>query len=92
MNAACASTTTDHVSAYGVGFACEVSGVELLEGGVDVVGIEDDGRPDPVVGIDLNEAKYLREEHLGPLIAREADTREDEAFPAGRQRRSTSPR
>ena len=53
-------------------FAGEVAGVELLEGGVDVVGVELDGRRDPVVGVDLDDV-----EHLGVDLAaahKETDT------------------
>src|SRR5689334_19664494 len=39
----------------GRGFAGEVSGVELREGGVDVVHVELDVRRDPAVGVDLND-------------------------------------
>ena len=38
-------------------FAGEVSGVEFLEGGVDVVGVEQDVGRDPVVGVDLDDAR-----------------------------------
>ena len=66
-------------------FAGEVSGVELLEGGVDVVGVERDERRDPLVGVDLDDAEHLGVERLGPLVAaREAGTTEGEALPAGR--------
>ena len=40
-------------------FAGEVPGVELLEGGVDVVEVEHDVRRDPVVGVDLDEVEHL---------------------------------
>ena len=40
-------------------FAGEVPGVELLEGGVDVVEVEHDARRDPVVGVDLDDAEHL---------------------------------
>ena len=50
-------------------FAGEVSGVELREGGVDVVGVEHDVRHDPLVGIDLGDAEHFGVERLGPLIA-----------------------
>ena len=66
-------------------FAGEVSGVELLEGGVDVVGVEHDACRDPVVGVDLDDAERLGVERLGTLVsAREAATTEGEALPAGR--------
>ncbi len=47
-------------------FAGEVSGVELLEGGVDVVEVEHDARDDPLVGVDLDDAEHLGVERLGP--------------------------
>ena len=69
----------------GGGFAGEVSGVEFREGGVDVVEVEHDERRDPVVGVDLDDAEHLGVERLGPLVAaRQADTTEGEALPAGR--------
>ena len=37
--------------------AGEVSGIELLEGGVDVVGVEHDDRRDPLVGVDLDDVE-----------------------------------
>ena len=40
-------------------FAGEVPGVELLEGGVDVVEVERDERRDPVVGVDLDDAEQF---------------------------------
>ena len=60
---------TDHVCACGGRFAGEVSGVEFLEGGVDVVGVEHDARRDPVVGVDLDDVEHLGVERLGPLVA-----------------------
>ena len=69
----------------GGGFAGEVSGVEFLEGGVDVVKVEQDACRDPLVGVDLDDAQDLGVERLGPLVsARVADTSEDEALPADR--------
>ena len=66
-------------------FAGEVPGVEFLEGGVDVVGVEHDDRRDPVVGVDLDEGEHLGVERLGSLVAaRSTRTSEDEALPAGR--------
>ena len=50
-------------------FAGEVAGVEFREGGVDVVGVEHDGRRDPFVGVDLDDGEHLGVECLGPLIA-----------------------
>ncbi len=46
-------------------FAGEVSGVELREGGVDVVGVEHDEGRDPVVGVDLDDAEQLGVEASG---------------------------
>ena len=46
-------------------FAGEVSGVEFLEGGVDVVRVEQDLRHDPFVGVDLEDVKHLGVERLG---------------------------
>ena len=48
-------------------FAGEVSGIELRERGVDVVGVERDVRHDPLVGVDLGDAEDLGVERLGPL-------------------------
>ena len=66
-------------------FAGEVSGVELLEGGVDVVEVERDARHDPLVGVDLDDAEHLacgtpRAHGRGPRSGYD----EDEAFSAGR--------
>ena len=41
-------------------FAGEVPGVEFVEGGVDVVEVEHDGRRDPFVGVDLDDAERHR--------------------------------
>ena len=77
---------TDHVCAYGGRFAGKVSGVELRDGGVEVVGVERDVRRDPLVGVDLGDAEDLGVECLGPLVsARVADTAEGEALPADRK-------
>ena len=38
-------------------FAREVSGIELREGGVDVVEVEHDDRCDPLVGVDLDDVR-----------------------------------
>ena len=40
-------------------FAGEVSGVELREGGVDIVEVEYDVRRDPLVGVDLDDDEQL---------------------------------
>ena len=47
-------------------FAGEVSGVEFLDGGVDVVDVEPDACRDPVVGIDLNNVEHFGTEFAGP--------------------------
>ncbi len=39
----------------GASLACEVTGIEFLEGGVDVVGVERNERCDPIFGVDLDE-------------------------------------
>ena len=46
-----------------------VSGVELRDGGVDVVGVENDDRRHPLVGIDLDDREHLDAERVGPLVA-----------------------
>ena len=40
--------------------ACEVSGIEFLVGGVDVLEVECDARHDPLVGVDLDDAQNLQ--------------------------------
>ena len=52
----------------GARFSSEVACIELLERGVNVVGVEPNIRRDAVVGIDLNDAECLGVEGLGPLI------------------------
>ena len=49
-------------------FAGEVSGVEFLEGGVDVLEVERDVDY-PLVDVDLHKAEHLAVERLGPLIS-----------------------
>ncbi len=66
-------------------FAGEVSGVEFLEGGVDVVEVERDAATIQFVGVDLDDAEHLERKSSGLLLAvREADTTEGEALPADR--------
>ncbi len=66
-------------------FAREVPGVEFLESGIDVVGVERDACDDPLVGVDVDDCKHLGGERLGPLVSDlEAVTTEGEALPAGR--------
>ena len=62
-------------------FAGEISGVEFLEGGVDVVKVDCDESRDPVVGVDLDEV-----EHFG-LGRRGPNATEGEAVPADRDER-----
>ena len=52
-------------------FAGEVPGVELGDGGVEVVEVEHDDRHDPLVGVDLDDVEDLGVERLGPLVALE---------------------
>ena len=62
-------------------FAGEVSGVELREGGVNVIGIEREARHDPVVGVDLDDVERLDAEFsVEQLAVRRTETGEDEAF------------
>jgi hypothetical protein len=49
-------------------FAGEVAGVELGDGGVDVIGVENDDRRHPLVGIDLDDREHLDAERVGPLV------------------------
>ena len=65
-------------------FSGEVPGVELLEGGVDVVEFERDASREPIVGVDLDDGEHLGAERLGPLVApQEAVTTQDEALSTG---------
>ena len=70
----------------GRGFAGEVPGIELLEGGVDVVKVEHDGRDDPLVGVDLDDAEPLGADLAGrrAAVERQAASDEGKALPAGR--------
>src|SRR5947209_10126493 len=64
--------------------AGEVPGIEFLEGGVDVVGLEQHMRDDPLVGVDFDDVEYLAIESLGPSIgARPSGTTDDQAFSPG---------
>ena len=63
-------------------FAGEVSGVELRDGGVEVVEVEYDDRRDLIVRVDFEDAQRIRLELLGPAIAARG-AREDEALPTG---------
>src|ERR1700733_7477483 len=65
-------------------FACEVSGVEFLEGGVDVVEVERDGGDDPLMGVDLEDAEHLCAKSIRPLMTiQKPHTEKDQAVPAG---------
>ena len=67
-------------------FAGEVAGVEFLEGGVDVVGVEHDARHDPLVGVDLDDAEHLDAECSRPRSRSDQRTRrEGEALARGSQ-------
>jgi hypothetical protein len=59
-------------------FVGDVSGVDVFEGGVEVVEVEHKARCDPVVGVDLDEGEHLRVKHLWLVFAhRQTDTTED---------------
>jgi hypothetical protein len=63
-------------------FAGEVAGVELSDGGLEIVGVEHDYRRDLIVRVDFDDAQRIRAELRGPaIVARSA--REDEALPTG---------
>src|SRR6478752_2465339 len=82
LNAALAIAMTDHVCGA---FAGEVTGVEFLEGGVEVVEVERDCRCDPFVGVDLDDVQDIEAELLGlPTAARESSASEDDVIPTGR--------
>ena len=51
-------------------FAGEVSGVELGDGGVEVVELEQDDRRDLIVGVDFDDAQHLVEELPGRRLRR----------------------
>ena len=51
-------------------FAGEVARFEFLEGGVDVVELEDDGRRDSLVGVGLDDAERFGMERLGRYLSR----------------------
>ena len=68
-------------------FAGEVAGIELRDGGVDVVEVERDPGLDPVVGVDLDYPQEICAERPRILdIVRVSGTREGEAFSAGGNR------
>ena len=45
------------------------SGIEFLESGLEIVGVERDARRDPVVGVDLDDAEYVGVERPSALFA-----------------------
>src|SRR5215208_6421901 len=70
----------------GGGFACEVSRIELREGTLDVVVVEDDVRRNPSVGVDLDDAEHLDAELPVPDVSiRGVDTHERETFTSRRE-------
>ena len=69
-------------------FSGEIARVELGDGGLEVVEIENDDRCDPLVAIDLDDREHLDEERVGPLVAtRESVMLEGEALCACRDDR-----
>ena len=69
LSAAYTSAIADHVRCVGCRLAGDVSGVELRDGGVEVVDVEHDNRRHPLVGIDLDDCEHLDAERVGPLVA-----------------------
>ena len=68
----------------GGGLAGEVSGVELRDGGVEVVQVENDSCRSPFVGVDLNDVEGDYVERISSLtLARASDTAEDEVAHRG---------
>ena len=49
-------------------FAGKVPGIELGEGGLEVVGVEHDSRHDPFVGVDFDDGENIDAEGIGRLI------------------------
>ncbi len=66
-------------------FAGEVSSIELSDGGLELVGVENDVRCDPAVGVDLRDAQQLGFECRGLLTAAEDDTDKGDAVAADRK-------
>src|SRR5271168_2980360 len=65
----------------GRGLAAEVSGIELLDGGVEVVELEQDDRRMLIVRVDFDDAQHLVEELPGPAAFATREARKDEALP-----------
>ncbi len=63
-------------------FAGEISGVKLGEGGVNVVGVENNAPHEPVRGIDLHNAEHLGVERVR-TAACTPGTAEREAISSG---------
>ena len=76
---------TDHVCAWAAASPARYRASSSSKAASMSSGSNSDARRDPVVGVDLDDVEHLGVERLGPLVAaREADTTEDEALPAGR--------
>ena len=60
-----AARDTPTMCARGRPLRRRVSGIELCDGGLEVVEVEHDDRRDPVVGVDLDDAEQIDEEPLG---------------------------
>ncbi len=60
----------------------EIAGIELGDGGLEVVEVEHDARDDPSVGIDLNDAEQLGVKRLR-AAGRTSSTAQRESIPAG---------
>ena len=76
---------TDHVCAWAAASPSEVSGVELLQGCVELVICEHNSTRYSVVSVRLKEIEHLREKRTRLLIrTRVAGTHEHETIPAGR--------
>ena len=63
----------------------EVPGIEILEGGVEVVGVEHDRRRDPIVGVSLDDAEYVRDERRWAVLAAREAARLRRGAPRGSQ-------
>src|SRR3954465_10818831 len=66
-------------------FACEVSGVEFLQGCLDLVEVEHDVCRYSVLAVELDDAERLAVERLGSfIVARPLRVTEDKASATGR--------
>jgi len=50
-------------------FAGEIAGIELSDGGVEVVGVEGDERRGPLVGVELADTEDIGAERIGSRVA-----------------------